>query len=70
MIDLITNLWIERERKQKGNGKGERRGKERREKEKKRKKPLQNSSISLKSGIIQRFLPSIHRIVNGEKDKN
>ena len=61
---------MERER---GEGKRkQKRGKKREGKErkgKKRRKPLQNSSISLKSGTIQRFLPSIYRIVNGGKDQ-
>ena len=39
MIDLIINLWREREGKGKGNRKGERRGKERREKEKREESP-------------------------------
>ena len=69
MIDLITNLSREREEVKRKRERGEKReGKER--KGKKRRKPLRNSSISLNSGTIQRFLPSIHRIVSGEKDKN
>lgn len=59
----------EREEGKRKRKRGEtREGKERKGKE--RKKPLQNGSISLKSGTIQTFLPAIHRIVNGEKDKN
>lgn len=59
----------EREEGKRKRKRGEKReGKER--KGKKRRKPLQNGSISLKSGTIQRFLPSMHRIFNREKDQN